>query len=229
MGAGCRSPGGALPPARQRAVQPSRSGTPHQRCDLNGAAVKEDCMRISGMRVQMSDHMLRPRDPEALSSMHGWARWVFVMLLGSFFGRAFFYIGIPPAKIFVSEIVLVLFLVLRPRELCDRWMNALTSGSVFGPFAWLLLLSILYGSFEVLYGLYSGYSALTALENLAFNIYPVYFFLALWIGAAHPTMLQKAVRGWAWMLAIYGPTSHCFLNNIKLTMPGASDVRVFGQ
>src|SRR5260370_39696492 len=42
-------------------------------------------------------------------------------------------------------------------------------------------------------------------------------------------MLQKAVRGWAWMLAIYGPAYFLFLNNIKLTMPGASDVRVFGQ
>ena len=181
------------------------------------------------MRVQLSDYMLRPRDPEALSSMHGWARWVFVMLLGSFFGRTFYYIGIPPAKIFVGEIVLVLFLVLRPRELFDRWMKALTSGSVFGPFAWSLLLFILYGSFEVLYGLYSGYSVLTALENLAFNIYPVYIFLGLWIGTRHPTMLQKVVRGWAWMLAIYGPAYFLFLNNIKLTMPGASDVRVFGQ
>ncbi len=39
-----------------------------------------------------------------------------------------------------------------------------------------LLLFILYGGFEVLYGLYSGYSPLTALQNLVFNIYPVYFF-----------------------------------------------------
>jgi hypothetical protein len=107
-------------------------------------------------------------------------------------------------------------------------MTALTTGSVFGQFAWSLLLSILYGMFEELYGLFSGYPPLTALQNLVFNIYPVYFFLGLWVGTEHPTLYRKVIRCYAWMLAIYGPAYLLFLNHIKLTMPG-TDVPVFNQ
>ena len=181
------------------------------------------------MAVKVKYHIVRPWDPEPLSSIHGWARLAFVMLLGSSFGRAFYYIGIPPAKIFIGDIVLALFFVLRPRELSNRWISALTKSSAFGPFAWTLLLSILYGIFEVLYGLHSGYALLTALENLVFNIYPVYFFLGIWIGAEHPTLLQKVVRCWAWTLAIYGPLYLLLLNKFTLMMPGTSDVPVFSQ
>ena len=181
------------------------------------------------MSVKTRYHIIRPLETEPFSSMDGWAKLVFVMLLGSSFGRAFYYIGFPPAKIFIGDIVLVLFFLLRPKELCDRWIIALTKGNVFGPFAWTLLLSILYGIFEVLYGLYSGYPILTALELLVFNIYPVYLFLGLWVGAGHPTMLQKMVRGWAWILVLYGPAYILFLNKVTLTMPGASDVPVFSQ
>jgi hypothetical protein len=181
------------------------------------------------MRIKIRFRTIRPQNTEPLSSMDGWAKWVLFMMLGSAFGRTFYYIGIPPAKIFIGEIVLVLFFILRPRETCDRWISALTKGSVFGPFAWLLLLSILWGIFEVLYGLHSGYSPLTALQNLVFNIYPMYFFLGLWVGSEHPTMMQKVVRGWAWILAIYGPAYVLFLHYITLTMPGTSDVPIFGQ
>jgi hypothetical protein len=181
------------------------------------------------MRIKIRYQKVRPSETEPLSSMHGWTKWVFFMLIGSFFGRSFFYIGIPPAKIFIGEIGLVLFFLLRPRELFDRWIRALTSGSAFGPFAWSLFLSVLYGAFEVLYGVHSGYRVLPALEELVFNIYPVYFFLGLWIGTNHPTLLQKLVRTWAWMLTIYGPLYVLVLDNITLTMPGTDNARIFSQ
>jgi hypothetical protein len=180
------------------------------------------------MRTQIRFHAIHPLETEPISSIHGWARLVFFMMLGSFFGRAFYYLGVPPAKVFIGDIVLFLFFSLRPRALLDRWMTALTVGSVFGPFAWSLLLSILFGMFEVLYGLYSDYPPLTALQNLAFNIYPVYFFLGLWVGTEHPTLYRKIIRCYAWMLAIYGPAYLLFLDHIKLTMPG-SDVMIFNQ
>ena len=180
------------------------------------------------MRVKNKFNAIRPLETEPISSMNGWAKLVFFMMIGSFWGRAFYYLGFPPAKIFIGDIVLFLFFFLRPRALCDRWMNALTTDSVFGPFSWLLLLSILYGMFEVIYGLFSGYPPLTALQNLVFNIYPVYFFLGLWVGAQHPTLYQKIIRYYAWILAIYGPAYLLFLDRIKLTMPG-SDVLVFNQ
>jgi hypothetical protein len=181
------------------------------------------------MRVKIKIQRSRLQDTEPLSSMHGWARWVLIMLLGSFFGRSFYYLGFPPAKIFIGEIVLALFFLLRPRELCDRWVTFLIRNNPFSPFAWCLLLSVLYGVFEVIYGLYSSYPLLTALQNLVFNIYPIYFFLGLWIGTDHPTMLQKVLRGWAWMLAIYGPLYLLVLHSSKLTMPGADAVPLFPQ
>jgi hypothetical protein len=181
------------------------------------------------MRIKIRYHKVRPSETEPLSSMHGWTRWVFFALIGSFFGRSFFYIGIPPAKIFIGEVGLVLFVLLRPRELFDRWIRGLTRGGDFGPFAWLLLMLVLYGGFEVLYGIHSGYPVLPALEELVFNIYPVYFFLGLWIGTSHPTLLQKLIRTWAWMLTIYGPLYLLVLGNITLTMPGTDNARIFSQ
>ncbi len=103
------------------------------------------------MSVKTRYHIMRPRRrQEPFSSMDGWAKLVFVMLLGSSFGRAFYYIGFPPAKIFIGDIVLVLFFLLRPKELCDRWITALTKGNVFGPFARTLLLSLMRSLIEVL-------------------------------------------------------------------------------
>lgn len=180
------------------------------------------------MPTKIRFRAIPPLETEPISSIHGWAMLVFFMMLGSFFGRAFYYIGIPPANIFIGDIVLVLFFVLRPRALCNRWMHALTTDNPFSPFAWSLLLSLLFGMFEVLHGLYAGYPLLTALQNLVFNIYPLYFFLGLWVGAEHPTLYRKVIRCYAWMLAIYGPAYLFFLDHIKLTMPG-SDVQVFNQ
>jgi hypothetical protein len=181
------------------------------------------------MRIQIKFHTIHPLDTEPVSSIHGWARLVFFMMLGSFFGRTFYYLGFPPAKIFIGDVVIFLFFLLRPRALCDRWMNALTAGGPFGLFAWSLLLSILFGIFEVLYGLYSGYPPLTALQNLVFNIYPVYFFLGLWVGIEHPSLYRKIIRCYAWMLAIYGPAYLLFLDKIKLTMPASDHVLIFNQ
>ena len=93
----------------------------------------------------------------------------------------------------------------------------------------MLLLSVLYGVFEVMYGLHSGYAPLTALQNLVFNLYPIYFFLGLWLGAENPTMFQKVVRWWAWLLAIYGPAYLLYLHTIKLYFPGTRDVPLFPQ
>jgi hypothetical protein len=180
------------------------------------------------MQVNNRLNAIRPLETEPISSIKGWARVAFFMMLGSFWGRSFYYLGFPPAKIFIGDIVLFLFFFLCPRALADRWMNALTTNSVFGPFSWALLLSILYGIFEVIYGLFSGYPPLTALQNLVFNIYPVYFFLGLWVGSEHPTLYQKLIRCYAWMLAIFGPAYLLFLDRITLTMPG-SDVLIFNQ
>lgn len=160
--------------------------------------------------------------------MSGWTKWVFFMLTASCIGKAFFYIGFPPAKIFIGDVVLFLFFMLRPRESWGTWARYLMRKSEFGAYSWILLISVLYGIFEVICGLYYGYPLLAALELLVFNIYPAYFFLGLWAGGDHTNLLRKIFRYYGWWLAIYGPAYLLFLHNITWTMPG-SDVLIFGQ
>src|ERR1700759_234626 len=83
-----------------------------------------------------------------------WSKWVLFLLVGfSLTGRSFAYLGIPPAKLFIGDLTLAAFILLQPRKLFDTWIRALTKGNALGPFAWLLLLSISYGIFEVIRGL----------------------------------------------------------------------------
>lgn len=165
---------------------------------------------------------------ESLRAMHGWARCVLLLLLGSMFGRAFYYLGFPPAHIFIGEIVLALAFLFCTRQICDPWFSFLVRPGIFSPFAWCLLLSILYGIAQTIYGVFAGHSPLTAFENLAFNVYPIYLFLGLWVGADYPTLLRKVIRGWAWILMLYGPLYLLFLHRLQTTMPG-SDTPLFSQ
>jgi hypothetical protein len=103
-------------------------------------------------------------------------------MVGAEFGRSFFYIGIPPAHLFIGEIILCLFLVVRADRSLGTWGRTLIGPSDYSFFSWCLLLSCLYGGFEVLYGLHRDYDLLTAIENFAFNVYPIYFFLGIWVG-----------------------------------------------
>ncbi len=178
-------------------------------------------------KVRYSAALVEKTAPFA--SMTPWAKWVFILLLGSSFGRTFYYLGVPQAKIFIGEVTLAVFALLRPRVLVDSWFRSLTERTVMSPFAWVLLVSILYGFLEVGLGLFAGYPPLTAIQNLVFNLYPVYFFLGLWVGTQYPTMLQKVVRWSAWMLAFYGPAYILFLHSVKVNLPGTQDVPLFPQ
>ncbi len=163
-----------------------------------------------------------------ISALSAWGICAFLMVLGASFGRSFFYIGIPPAHLFIGEIVLGLFLVFCADRSLGAWGRMLIGPSDYTLFSWCLLISCLYGCFEFFYGLHRGYSVLTALENLAFHVYPLYLFLGIWIGEQYPTILKKAFRWLAWILAIYGPAYFLFLDKIQLNMPG-STTPVFSQ
>jgi len=163
-----------------------------------------------------------------ISALSVWGVCAFVMVLGASFGKSFFYIGVPSAHIFIAEIVLGIFLIFRADQSFGAWGRMLIGSTDYTFFPWCLLISFLYGCFEFSYGLYNDYSVLTALQNLAFHIYPLYLFLGIWIGEQYPTMLKKAFRWLAWILAIYGPAYFLFLNKIQLTMPG-STTPVFSQ
>jgi hypothetical protein len=92
-------------------------------------------------------------------------------------------------------------------------------------FSWALLLFIQFGIFEALRGISLGYSVLTSLQNLVFNIYPAYFFIGLWV-ARDPEFLPRLVRIQLWITAIYGPAYVLFLNQVTAVVP-SSTVPIF--
>jgi hypothetical protein len=159
-----------------------------------------------------------------------WAKWMMFLLVGySVIGRSFGYLGIPPAKMFIGDLTLAAFIFLRPRQLFDRWVQALMAGGVLGPFGWVVLISLLYGIVEVIRGILEGFSPLTALQNLVFNVYPLYLFIGVWLGRRHPDFLLRYIQIFAWALCIYGPAYLFSLHSLIVPMPGSVDVNVFGQ
>jgi hypothetical protein len=159
-----------------------------------------------------------------------WSKWVLFLLLGlSLTGRSFAYLGVPPAKLFVGDLTLAAFIVLCPRKIFDPWIVALIKGGPLGPVAWVLLASLAYGIFEVIRGILLGFPPLIAVENLVFNVYPIYLFLGIWLGSRRPRLLLRFVQVFSICFCIYAPAYMLFLNKLTLTMPGSDQVPVFGQ
>src|SRR5229473_1846754 len=113
-----------------------------------------------------------------------WLRIVTILLVGYFcMGRSFAYWGIPPLHVFVGEVVLAGFLFCGPRTRHGRWLWTAMETPALHRFRMLFLLSLAFGAFQVLRGVFLGYPALSAVRDLAFNYYPLYFFLGLWVGS----------------------------------------------
>jgi hypothetical protein len=159
-----------------------------------------------------------------------WSKWVMFLLVGyGLTARSFSYLGIPPAKLFIGDLTLGAFILLQPRKIFDPWINALTKGSPIGAFGWMLMISIGYGIFEVIRGVLLGFSTLTAFQNLVFNVYPLFFFLGLWVGKRRPELLLRYMQVFAVLFSFYAPAYLVFLNKVFWTMPGADNAPIFGQ
>jgi hypothetical protein len=156
-----------------------------------------------------------------------WQKVILVLIIGYLtLGRSFAYLGVPPLKIFIGELVLVAFLLFRSRALIGEWFDSLLDPyRATHNFSWALLLFIQYGIFEALRGISLGYSVLTTLQNLVFNIYPAYFFIGLWV-AKDPEFLARLVRIQLWITAVYGPLYVLFLNQVTAVVP-SSNVPIF--
>ncbi len=171
-------------------------------------------------------------EPESLPirKWDSWSKWALFLLVGySLTARSFSYLGIPPAKLFIGDLTLAAFIFLRPRELFDRWIKALTKGGPLGWLGWILLVSISYGIFQVIRGVLNGFEPVTAVENLVFNVYPLYLFLGIWLGKRQPRLLLRFVQVFAVLFCIYAPAYMLVLHNVNVLMPGSDSVSVFGQ
>lgn len=156
-----------------------------------------------------------------------------VLIVGYFLlGRSFAYLGVPPWHLFVGEIVLAAFLFAGPETVRGSWTRLAPRIRKLRGLVRIYLLFLVYGVFQVFHGFERGYSPLTALRDLAFNYYPVFLLLGLWVGLQRPNFLPRLFRILAWLNGIYGLAYILFVNRVSWTFPGVSDqvtaVPIFG-
>lgn len=163
-----------------------------------------------------------------------WTKTVFVLLIGYFsMTRSFAYLGIPSWNIFVGEVVLAYFLLLGPRIKTGRWISVVMKAHSLRKFVRRFWWLFAYGVFEVLRGIYAGHPPFSSARDLAFNYYPLYFFLGLWVGLHSRLFLPRMIRALAWFNGVYGILFILFLNSVPWTFPGVSQdvapVPIFGE
>jgi hypothetical protein len=167
-----------------------------------------------------------------------WDRWTivaFVLLVGYLtFTRSFAYLGLPvvgvPVPLYVGEAVLLAFLVFKFRESLSRLFSGMVMRTSTSAVSWTIYLFMAYGLFETFRGVYlDSLSALTALQTLVFNIYPLFFFFGLWIGERYPTFLRTFIWALAWVGGIYGIAWILVLTRVIAYLPGSAEVPIFGQ
>ncbi len=161
-----------------------------------------------------------------------WGRATAALVLGYFaMGRSFAYLGFPPLKIFIGELMLIAFVVMQPRMSLDRLYHALSRPSVLRDVSWGIVLLLLYGVMEVFRGIYNGYSLWNALQSLVFNYYPVYLLLGIWVAQRDRAFLKKTIIALGWINGIYGVLYIGYLSRVPIFVPGSQGVAVpiFGQ
>jgi O-Antigen ligase len=166
--------------------------------------------------------------------LSGWAETTSILIVGYLsMGRAFAYLGLPWVSLYIGEMALGAFLLFGPRTRQGRWLQIARRTKRLRRFEWLLLLLLCYGAFEALRGILKGYPALTAARDTAFNYYPLFLFLGVWVGLKDRDFLRRVVRALAWWNGCYGLAYVLYLNRLPWTMPGtanaASTVAVFSE
>jgi hypothetical protein len=122
-----------------------------------------------------------------------WTKFTIVQLYGSYYvGKIFAIVGGP-----------LVILLLFHRSLCQSIFRALTKRDPLSFVCWTLLVSIMYGMWEVVYGLLSGYNPVTVLQIFVFNLSPLYFFLGIWAGARRPGFLQGFIKFSLWYSVVF--------------------------
>ena len=139
-------------------------------------------------------------------------------------GRSFAYLGIPP--IFIGEIVLAAFLLLKPRIALGTWAASLLRPSPLNGLGLALLAFMAYGLWQVGRGILGGSPVVHTLKFFTFNYYALYLFMGIWIGLHVPDFLPKLIRIIAWVNGIYGLIYIVALRDVAAYIPG-TDVPLF--
>ncbi len=142
--------------------------------------------------------------------LDGWTKSAIVILCGvMFMGKAAAYVALGFGGL----------LLLSPRLLWDRWYIGITRRQdALSEIALPLLISLLYGFAQVIYGAFLGYSVQTAFQIFIFNICPVYMFLGMWVGSRHPGFVRGYIRFMAWYMVFYAPLYFLVFSKLNLSM-----------
>lgn len=172
--------------------------------------------------------------PGLRSQSDNWRKVAVFLMVGYLcMTRSFAYLGIPWISFYLGEMTLAAFLFFGPRTKKGHWLRVAWHTPRLQRFGRLLLLLLCYGAFEALRGILSGYPAFTAARDTAFNYYPLFLFLGIWVGVRDRDFLRRVARALAWWNGCYGLAYVLFLGHLSLTMPGTSDapsdVPLFGQ
>ena len=158
-----------------------------------------------------------------------WPKAVVIVLCGFLlFGRSFAYVGIPPAKIFIGELLLGTFTLARPRDVLGRWLTTVMQPSSLSGCSIAILLFLIYGLFELSRGILNEYSFVTALQNFVFHVYPLYIFIGVWTATRRPDLVHRLIPIIAWLHGLYGVLYVTLLNGTWINFPGTS-VNIIGQ
>lgn len=150
--------------------------------------------------------------------MVAWSRVVGLMLVGYLcMKRSFAYLGVPP--IFIGEVVLAAFVLLKPRVAIGTWVSSLLRPSPLNGLGLALLLFVLYGVLQVGRGVLSGTPPLYTLKYFVFNYYTIYIFFGMWVALHSPESLPKMIRVLAWTNGIYGLLYIVALRHVEISMP----------
>jgi hypothetical protein len=157
-----------------------------------------------------------------------WPRILAFLLLGYLTSkRSFAYLGVPP--LFIGEIVLSAFLLLKPRVALGTWAASLFRVSPLNELGLAMFLFMAYGVWQVARGVLSGNPPIETLKYFIFNYYCIYLFLAIWVGLRCPDLFRKLIRLIAWVNGIYGLLFIVALRYVPVSIPGynALDVPLF--
>jgi len=150
-----------------------------------------------------------------------WAKLAVILIVGyQAMGKSFAYLGLPGISVYIGEVALAAFLLFGPRARQGQWFCVVRRVRQLKRFEWLLLLSLFYGGFEALRGILKGYPALAAVRDIAFNYYPLFLFLGIWVGLRDRGFCSRAVRMLALWGGCYGLAWVLFLSRIPWTVPG---------
>lgn len=161
--------------------------------------------------------------------MAAWRNLAAFLLVGYLsMSRSFAYLGLPPLRIFVGEIALAAFVVLKPRVAIGTWATSLLRTSALSPLALTLLVFVAYGVWQMGRGVAGGAAIVHTLKYFVFNYYSIYLFLGIWIAVHQPSFLKQSIRLLALCNGIYGVLFVLVLQRSSLLIPGSS-IPLFGQ